>query len=70
MRQTELHPLDSHRSDHQDVRVSPWKPGDENSLEAVAVLQVEHQTVSTQVHFVLGLRHLQVKHTPFSELKH
>ncbi len=34
-----------------------------DSPEAVFVLQVEHQAVSTQVHFVLGLRHLQVKHT-------
>lgn len=34
-----------------------------NLLEAFAVLQVEHQAVGVQVHFVLGLRHLQVKHT-------
>lgn len=33
-----------------------------NLLEAFAVLQVEHQAVGVQVHFVLGLRHLQVKH--------
>lgn len=36
-----------------------------DSLEAVSVLQVEHQAVSTQVYFVLGLRHLQVKQTQF-----
>lgn len=29
------------------------------SLEAVSVLQVQHQAVSTEVHFVLGLCHLQ-----------
>lgn len=33
----------------------------EDPLEVVFVLQVEHQAVSAQVHFVLGLRHLQVK---------
>lgn len=34
-----------------------------DSRVVVAVLQVEHQAVSVQVHLILGLRHLQVKHT-------
>lgn len=32
-----------------------------HSLEAVSVLQIQDQAVGTQVHFVLGLRHLEVK---------
>lgn len=32
-----------------------------HSLEAVSVLQVQNQAVCTQVHFVLGLRHLEIK---------
>lgn len=34
-----------------------------DSLEAVSVLQVEDQAVGAQVHFVLGLCHLQVGQT-------
>lgn len=37
----------------------PWVYSD--SLETLSVLQVQNQAVSTQVHFVLGLRHLGVK---------
>lgn len=32
-----------------------------DSLETLSVLQVQNQAVGTQVHFVLGLRHLGVK---------
>lgn len=30
-----------------------------DSLETVSVLQIEHQAIGIQVHFVLGLRNLQ-----------
>lgn len=41
-----------------------------DSLVAAGVLKVEHQAVSTQVDFILGLRHLQVEHTDCEEGEH